>query len=114
MTRCIYVVQMDIPPALEDEFNRIYDQEHIPNLLKVPGVHGCTRFKLRMGRPPDTAKYLAIYELDGPDVRMSSAWDAASDSGEWMTRIRPFTTNKSHLFFDQVSCFQGDAVARNK
>ena len=34
----VYVVQMDIPPHLEAEFNRIYDEDHVPTILKVPGV----------------------------------------------------------------------------
>jgi hypothetical protein len=34
----IYVVQMDVPAALEGEFNRIYDEEHVPTILKVPAA----------------------------------------------------------------------------
>ena len=46
MAGYLYVVQMDVPDELEDDFNRIYDTEHIPNILTVPGVNSCTRFKL--------------------------------------------------------------------
>ena len=46
MADYIYLVQMDIPTELEDEFNRIYDTEHVPNIVKAPGVHGCTRYRL--------------------------------------------------------------------
>ena len=42
----LYVVQMDIPAALEAEFNRIYDEDHVPTILKVPGVRSCTRYRL--------------------------------------------------------------------
>ena len=41
MADYILVVQLDIPNELEDDFNRAYDKEHVPNLLNVSGVHGC-------------------------------------------------------------------------
>jgi len=31
-------VSMDVEPEYEDLFNEVYDTEHIPQLLKVPGV----------------------------------------------------------------------------
>jgi hypothetical protein len=34
---------MDSPQQLEAEFNRIYDEEHVPNILKVPGPHTTNR-----------------------------------------------------------------------
>ena len=34
---------MDVDADKEALFNEIYDTEHIPNLLKVPGVRGVTR-----------------------------------------------------------------------
>ena len=31
----IYIVQMDIPAEHDAAFNRIYDTEHVPEILKV-------------------------------------------------------------------------------
>ena len=93
-----------IPDAsYEAAFNDWYDQEHIPNLLKVPGVYGCRRYRLLLGQPASAAKYLAIYELESPRIRQSAAWQQQSDSGYWKTRVRPFTTNKSLLFFEPIT-----------
>jgi hypothetical protein len=39
----LFVVKMDVDADKEALFNEIYDTEHIPNLLKVPGVRGVTR-----------------------------------------------------------------------
>jgi hypothetical protein len=69
----IYLVQMDIPAEQEAEFNRIYDEEHVPMIVQVPGCRSCTRYKLDHSAQTDTAKYLAIYELDSPDVPKSDA-----------------------------------------
>ena len=41
-----YLVMMDIPAELEDEFNRIYDTQHVPNIVKAEGVNGCVRYKV--------------------------------------------------------------------
>jgi hypothetical protein len=39
-SRYLFVVNMDVDADKEALFNEIYDTEHIPNLLKVPGVRG--------------------------------------------------------------------------
>lgn len=33
----VYIVTTEVDPAWEDEFNRWYDEEHVPALLSVPG-----------------------------------------------------------------------------
>jgi hypothetical protein len=42
-SRYLFVVNMDVDADKEALFNQVYDTEHIPNLLKVPGVRGVTR-----------------------------------------------------------------------
>src|SRR5271168_2162657 len=44
----LFVASMDVDPDKEALFNEVYDTEHVPNLLKVPGVHAATR---TMGEP---------------------------------------------------------------
>lgn len=48
----------------DDEFNRWYDDVHLGDVFKVPGVIGAERFRMRSG---EGWKYLAIYELDCDD-----------------------------------------------
>ena len=36
---------MDVAPEKEDLFNEVYDEEHVPAVLKVPGVLAAARFK---------------------------------------------------------------------
>ena len=42
-TRYVFIVSMDVAPEKEDLFNEVYDREHIPNLLEIPGVLSATR-----------------------------------------------------------------------
>jgi hypothetical protein len=37
-TRYVLIASMDVTAQVEPLFNEVYDTEHVPNLLKVPGV----------------------------------------------------------------------------
>jgi hypothetical protein len=108
--RYLFMVSMDVDPDKEALFNEVYDQEHVPNLLNVPGVHAARRvkaepsFALTIGGEEKTidhvgARYCALYEVDGPHVLMSAAWARAGEAGRWPTEVRPFTRNRRHQLF---------------
>jgi hypothetical protein len=99
----VYIVQMDIPAEHEAEFNRIYDTEHVPALTKVPGVRGCTRYVLEKTNKQGMARYLALYELDSPDLVDSPAWLEAAAVGDWIAKIRPHATNRSHTIMRKLA-----------
>jgi len=62
-------------PAREDDFNRWYDEVHLPDILSVPHVVAARRYRLardasRSASPwaaEDGPRYLAVYELDTAD-----------------------------------------------
>lgn len=95
----LYVVRMDVDADKEAEFNEVYDKEHIPVLRAVPGVLGATRYKTSTAGQP---RYVAIYELESPDVPNSEAFRNAGDSGEWPHKIRPYTRNRSHIIYERI------------
>jgi hypothetical protein len=95
----LYVVMMDVEPDKEEVFNKVYDEEHIPVLTKVPGVISAARYKTS---DQGVAHYLAIYELESPDVPDSKAFRKASDSGEWPTMVRPYCKNRSRIIYTQI------------
>ena len=105
----IFTASMDVDPAKEELFNEVYDKEHIPNLLKVPGVVAATRvvnqdFAVNMAGEvkvvslTDEPKYSAHYEVESPDVLTSQAWADAIEEGRWPTEVRPHTHNRRHTF----------------
>ncbi len=108
-SKYLFVVSMDVDPDKEGLFNEVYDTEHVPNLLKVPGVHGATRmagepFILNIGGGEkkvalDGARYSVMYEIDGPHVLVSPAWAKAGEAGRWPSHVRPFTRNRRHALF---------------
>jgi hypothetical protein len=109
----VFIVSMDVAPEKEALFNEVYDKEHVPELLKVPGVRAVTRFKTEKAavsiggerRPVDGAgapTYVAIYEIDSPEVLTSPGWAAAVERGRWPGEVRPFTSNRHHIVRKKV------------
>ena len=107
-TRYLFTASMDVDPAKEALFNEVYDQEHIPELLKVPGVLSVTRMtlaplKMSIGGELKTIvaegepKYSALYELESAEVLTSAAWAAAVEKGRWPAQVRPHTRNRRHI-----------------
>ena len=101
----LLIVSMDIKPDLENLFNEVYDTEHIPEILKVPGVNNVWRYqkhqtKMRFGVGIETLdqsaepKYTAVYQIEGPHVLESEAWGTAVEFGRWASEIRPYTSNR--------------------
>jgi hypothetical protein len=95
----LYLVRMDVAHDHETTFNTVYDREHVPALAAVPGVRRAARFR---NPSPTDPRYIAAYEMDGPEVVDSPAWKAAGESGEWPTRIRPHTMNRHRTVYEWV------------
>ena len=104
----LMIASMDVDAEHDAIFNEVYDQEHVPNLLKVPGVLGVSRYKrgtltMNIGGErktieiPNEPTYTAIYELESPDVLTSPAWDKAVEDGRWPVQVRPHTKNRRHV-----------------
>jgi hypothetical protein len=74
----------NVAPENEKDFNAWYDQEHVPALRSVPGCLSARRFRTDEGAP----QYVALYNLDSPDVVTSDAWKKAVET-PWTARIRP-------------------------
>ncbi|HEY7140123.1 MAG TPA: hypothetical protein VIE44_08505 [Methylomirabilota bacterium] len=112
-TRYLFSAAMDVDPAKDALFHEVYDKEHIPALLEVPGVVSASRFKLReltmmIGGerktmdPQGAPRYSALYELESPEVLLTSAWARAVERGRWPTEVRAFTRNRHHLLYERL------------
>ena len=96
---------MDVAPEKEDLFNEVYDDEHMPAVLQVPGVLAAARFKteeltMMLGGERRTVvvegepRYSALYELESPEVMTSREWAEATERGRWPGEVRPYTENR--------------------
>jgi len=87
--RYFYMVTFEIDEADEALFNDIYETEHIPNILKVPGVLGVARFRDHTPNERGWLVYSAMYYLDRADLPDTEKWKTESDKGRWAPMIRP-------------------------
>ena len=104
----VFIASMDVDPEKEALFNEVYDTEHVPELLKVPGVLSIRRavsvlLTMFIGGEKKTIvaegepRYSAYYELESAEVLTSSAWAKAVELGRWPKEVRPFTRNRRHV-----------------
>jgi hypothetical protein len=104
----VFIASMDVDPDKDALFNEVYDREHIPLILKVPGVVSARRcqtvpLSMIIGGEKKTIvaegepKYSAIYELESAEVLVSDGWAKAVDAGRWPTQVRPYTRNRRHV-----------------
>jgi len=108
-SKYLFVASMDVDSDKEALFHEVYDTEHVPNLLKVPGVQAVMRmegepFTISIGgqeRKVDREgpRHSALYEIDSPHVLTSPEWAMAVEAGRWPTEVRPFTRNRRHALY---------------
>jgi hypothetical protein len=104
----LFIASMDVDADKEALFNEVYDTEHVPELLKVPGVLSIRRavrepLTMFLGGEKKTIvaegepRYSAYYELESAEVLTSQAWGKAVELGRWPSQVRPFTRNRRHV-----------------
>lgn len=87
-----YVVETDVLPELEDEFNAWYDEEHLPGLAAVPGTVRAMRLRAATASP----RYHACYDLATLETLGSPAWLAVRAT-PWSSRVRAAFRNTRRL-----------------
>ena len=98
-TPYIFWVLMDVECHKEDLFNELYDSEHVPLLLKLPGCVNVVRYRTEAAGEP---RYLAAYEVERTDLPMSTTWNDTSDIGRWKPEVRPYTYNKRYIVSERI------------
>lgn len=88
-------VRATVEPGREAEFNRWYDNEHVPDAVRMLGAIGAARYKVILG--DGSHQYMALYAfesaeklsaaLNGPDIKeLIRIYDR--DIGSFSTRVR--------------------------
>src|SRR5947207_10711654 len=84
MAKYTFVVLTNPTPGKDAEYNRWYNEQHIPDVLQASGFVCAQRFRLadtQMGGDTNNAyKYLALYEIETDDLK-ASLDDLASRRG---------------------------------
>jgi hypothetical protein len=80
----LMMVWADIPADKEDDFNAWYNEEHLKELVSVPGILNAARYEAVRSGP----KHLACYELESPAVIETDAFKNRPRT-EWGSRVSP-------------------------
>ncbi len=76
MAPALQLGRMDVPAAVDREWNAWYNTVYVPNYEKVPGVIRGRRFRAVEGAPT----YLTFYEFEHPKVSETAEWNAQRDA----------------------------------
>ena len=69
MAKYLFLAMADCSdPSREDEFNRWYNEIHVPDVLSAPGVIQGTRYVNTDPEGNKRPKYLAVYEIETDDI----------------------------------------------
>jgi hypothetical protein len=88
----------------EDEFNRWYDEQHMPEVVSNPGFHRAWRLrhepsKSELGQEP--FRYWAVYEIDDPQNLVEALRDKRPWGGRWQDELTDWTRTYHRLLLDQ-------------
>lgn len=85
----LLMVMMEVEAEYEEEFNRWYDEEHLPERTACNGFLSGRRFRLIDGSPNGQPRYLAIYELESPDVLQTDEYLKMVPPSKWWASLLP-------------------------
>jgi hypothetical protein len=82
----ISVVSVDVDSTIEKEFNKWYDEVHVPEVLACPGWVSGARYMSTQGDP----KYLAIYEMETEDAMWTPQLQSIKGFGEFWKDVESY------------------------
>ena len=107
-SRGLLLVMMGMNPKDEADFNRWYEEEHIPERLAIPGFLRARRYRAVLGEP----KYLALYDVESPAVFSSSEYlkfYAGAGQTPWTRRVEAAATAYTRNIYEKISEKLADA-----
>jgi hypothetical protein len=103
------MITFEIAPEDESEFNDIYDNDHIPNILKLKGVIEVIRFKDAAPNEKGLLVYSALYVLAQENLHQTPEWRELSDLGRWAPVMRPKVKSRTRRAGPVVARFNNSA-----
>jgi hypothetical protein len=95
----VLIAMIDVDSGDDEDFNRWYIEDHIPERLSCPGFISARWFKISEGTLP---RYLVIFELAGPEALQTPEYLALAgreDTKRWAAR---FTRIMRSVYTEQL------------
>ena len=97
----VLVVTMEVDPEDEAEFNKWYNEQHLPERMEIPGYVSARRFKLEEGDGALT--YLCIWELeDGSPLQSQMYQEQNADPTALYLRVNQTIKARTRGLYRQI------------
>ena len=109
MNRYVFVVMTNATDGQDERFNAWYDNQHIPDVLKIDGFASAQRFMLPADNtnPAATRNYLTLYEIETDDLMKTQAALAAATGTSAMPLSDALDRSSAFAVFYQAT---GDKI----
>lgn len=97
--RGLLLVMIEVDPEYEEEFNRWYDEEHLPERLRCKGFLSARRFVAVEGSP----KYLAFYDLESPEVLNDEAYKRIEPPSAWTKKVSTHFLSSLRNVYEEIT-----------
>ena len=82
--RGLLFVRLDIPEEEKDDWNKWYDEVHVPDRMNLPGFLFAGRYTIVPGLPKEyhtegDSQYIAIYDMESAGVLQDEPYQAVRD-----------------------------------
>ena len=104
----LLMVWVDVPEQYEDEFNKWYNEQHLPERMAIPGYVSARRFKLEGDNNNNALKYLCIWEMkDGSPLESEMYKDQNAHPTELYLRVNETIKARTRGLYTQIYPKQG-------
>ncbi|HEY4333393.1 MAG TPA: hypothetical protein VGM78_12510 [Ilumatobacteraceae bacterium] len=98
--RFVQIAYSNPKPGREDEYNEWYDNDHLPDVVGIPGYVAGQRYELapyqRPHLPAPRHRYMALYEIEGNLDELFAAREEEMKSGR-VNETRSDSVNPDYL-----------------
>src|SRR5262245_53793501 len=102
----ILLVMMDVEEGHEAEFDRWYNEEHLPERMEIPGYVSARRFKLEEGN--GVLKYLCIWEMEDGSPLQSEMYKSQRARPSWIREeANKYITQRARGLYKQIYPAEG-------
>ena len=99
----VLVVTMEVDEADDEEFNKWYNEQHLPERMAIPGYVSARRFKLEGGNNNNALTYLCIWEMeDGSPLESEMYTDQNAHPTELYLRVNETIKARTRGLYQQV------------
>lgn len=98
--KALLLVMMDIAAHKEEEFNRWYNEDHIPERMTVDGFRRARRYIADAGSP----RYLALYDVEDISVFQKEPYRLirGANKSKWTSALEPYQSSTHRIIYRKI------------